>query len=595
MLAGCGLAVLVPFVVAAVNALDSPWAPASDWAIIERCVANVGGGDTPLVGPFSRMGYDHPGPLMFWFLAAPYRLMGRDPHALLLGALVVQAAAAAYVLWVASRRSVAFTVAVTAGLLVLMTSAAHDFGLFTPWNPWLGFLPFLAFVFAAWQLACGRARSLPVVVLAGSWVVQVHLGASLVVAVVAVVAAVLFAVGPRKVAARELRWILLGSGLLAVACWTAPIADQLWGSGNLGRIRDVAADPSEPFLGLGDALGIAAEQLRPDGPWTGGGNLSGFLDFGLGEAPVVWLLAPVASLAIAALVAWRRRMRSLATLTAIAAAAALAGVLSVARISGPAFDYLALWFQPIAFLVYLVGGWAVWIEGRRLASRIGARRDESTARPRAVILGALAALGLVIGLLSWRTAVGANDELVPNRVASAGLVDLLPELREQLDPDVAVQVRPVGPAVIAIGPAVVVDLQRHGFRAFTAAREAATTSSYERGPTGGPCFGRPADGEAVRRLQVYSGAEDVAAAQENADLVVLAEGHPLAEARQDELHELQEVIPAEALFAVNSASDRHDRHGPVEGWEDVTWEDANEVLDLAPWDVPVLVAAVDEG
>jgi hypothetical protein len=591
VLAGCGAALVVPFVAALTNALDSPWAPASDWAIIERCVRNVGSARTPLVGAFSRLGYDHPGPLMFWFLAAPYRLMGREPDALLVGALLVQALAAGYVLWVASRRSTFLTVAVTIGLLGLVTSAAHDYGLFTPWNPWLGFLPYLAFAFAAWELACGWARALPVVVFAASWVVQAHVGSSLVVGAVALLALVLFIIGPRNVAPRELRWLLAGSALLVVACWVGPLADQLWGHGNLGQIIDVSSHPADPLVGLDDALSIAAEQLRPFGPWTGDGNLNGFLDFGLGSASTVWLLAPALSLGIAAAVAWHRRVRSLAVLAAVAATGALAAVASVARISGPPLDYLALWFQPIALLVYLAGAWAAWIELRHLTARY--RAEERSTRPRRVVLaGGLGVLALLFGVLAWRTGQEARDELVPNRVASAGLVDLLPRLRAELDRDVPVQVRAVGPAVIAVGPGVVIDLQRHGFEAYTAPRDPNVEAVYTRGPTGGPCFSRPARGTTLRQLQVYSGADDVAAARDNPDLEVLAEGNPLSTADRTELHELQARFSPETLFFVNATPDRHDRTGPIDDADGLTWEQANFVLDQAPWDVPVLVAAV---
>ncbi|MEZ5133502.1 MAG: hypothetical protein R2699_00170 [Acidimicrobiales bacterium] len=57
-------------------ALGADWVPASDWALIEASVRDVGTAHTPLVGFFSRYGWFHPGPWPLYVLAVPYRLRG---------------------------------------------------------------------------------------------------------------------------------------------------------------------------------------------------------------------------------------------------------------------------------------------------------------------------------------------------------------------------------------------------------------------------------------------------------------------------------------------------------------------------------------
>src|SRR5262245_6610486 len=75
-------------------AVSRPWRPVNDWAIIDDQVRSVGV-VTPLIGAFSRYGWRHPGPWMFWVLAVPYRLGGSSPNAILVGAALLNAAALA--------------------------------------------------------------------------------------------------------------------------------------------------------------------------------------------------------------------------------------------------------------------------------------------------------------------------------------------------------------------------------------------------------------------------------------------------------------------------------------------------------------------
>src|SRR5436305_7493624 len=63
--------------------------PVSDWASIELFVRDVGTHATPLRGAWSRYGWNHPGPLLFFVLAVPYRLSGGDPAVLRAAAIAI--------------------------------------------------------------------------------------------------------------------------------------------------------------------------------------------------------------------------------------------------------------------------------------------------------------------------------------------------------------------------------------------------------------------------------------------------------------------------------------------------------------------------
>ena len=101
--------VVLPFVVAAVVLAGQRYAPVLDLAMTEVRVRDVFGRHSPLIGLPGRIGTfpdqgSHPGPVSFYLLAPAYWITGRSAYGLLLGAIVLNAASALAVVWVAGRR-----------------------------------------------------------------------------------------------------------------------------------------------------------------------------------------------------------------------------------------------------------------------------------------------------------------------------------------------------------------------------------------------------------------------------------------------------------------------------------------------------------
>ena len=69
---------LVPLVFLLVRLLFNHYISTSDIALIESRVRDIGTRSTPLVGPYSRYGWNHPGPFFFYALTIPYRLLGSN-------------------------------------------------------------------------------------------------------------------------------------------------------------------------------------------------------------------------------------------------------------------------------------------------------------------------------------------------------------------------------------------------------------------------------------------------------------------------------------------------------------------------------------
>ena len=84
-----GLAlVLLPFLWSAIVLLviGGRFHSVSDVALTELRVRDIGR-HSPLVGPFSRDDWNHPGPALFYLLAIPYRLVGSNSIGLYIGAI----------------------------------------------------------------------------------------------------------------------------------------------------------------------------------------------------------------------------------------------------------------------------------------------------------------------------------------------------------------------------------------------------------------------------------------------------------------------------------------------------------------------------
>ena len=186
----------------------------SDWASIEMRTRDVFSVDPPVVGAYSRMGWSHPGPLLFYLLAVPYRLFGQDANAMQLGAILVNVVVIALIVWLLSRRGRAPLVAGSVAIAATMWGLPAD-SLGDTWNATLAVLPFFLTIVACWSCACGD-RAAPIVG-AGAYAVaaQAHVGFAFVAGplVVATVLYVLFTPNLRQRLARRLVW---AAALIAV-------------------------------------------------------------------------------------------------------------------------------------------------------------------------------------------------------------------------------------------------------------------------------------------------------------------------------------------------------------------------------------------
>lgn len=186
-----------------------------------------------LVGHYSRVGFNHPGPAVLYLQAAGEGLftdlLGVTPAALngqLVAVMLLHAAVLGAVAGILHGWSARWPVAVSGVAAALLWYAAHDFSLAGAWIPVLVIAPFLLLLVAAASVASGHARHLPVLAATGGVLVHAHVAFVLFVTVLAGAAAVVWATRERLSPPALLRrapraW---AAGVAVVAAFLAPIA-----------------------------------------------------------------------------------------------------------------------------------------------------------------------------------------------------------------------------------------------------------------------------------------------------------------------------------------------------------------------------------
>jgi hypothetical protein len=158
--------VLAPVVAVCVSVIGRHWHPGGDQALEMLRIEDVATSHTPLLGAWSRWGWAHPGPALFWALSPFYRVFGETGVPIGMG--VLNGAAIVGVVLVAHRRG-GTELAALAGLVMALLIRSLGVSLLVDiWNPWAAFLPFVLFVMLAWAVLCRDWAMLPIAVFVGA-------------------------------------------------------------------------------------------------------------------------------------------------------------------------------------------------------------------------------------------------------------------------------------------------------------------------------------------------------------------------------------------------------------------------------------------
>ena len=428
------VAVSIPLVLLLIPPLvhDGPYSNFGDVAATELAVQRATHLDQS-VGAYSRFRWNHPGPLVFYLMAVPYRMLDGQGEALVLGALAINAVAAVWLVVLVGRRcggraGLATAAAVSCLYLLLSTWFLTD-----PWTPPLLVLPASLFIVVCADLALGSRWSLAGAVAVGSYLVQTHVGMT---------AVVVAALGGSIAAAALSRWKRVGlrpmsrrGGMAAMSAlgigallWAPPLWQQVTGRpGNLSLLGRF-------FLagGEGHTIGEAAAAMG-SGILVVPARLHLSEDVGsiAGQAPA--LVAVVAGLVAVTALAWRRRQWFALSLGGISLIAAAASFVSLLRVKGAIHGYLVLWNGAI-----LLGGVVAAGILATTPSGPGAGRPTGRSRPGLPTVGTVV-LALV---MLTTTALSARDASAVDRGVGytnvAGVTAAVGSLLDPLDREVLV-------------------------------------------------------------------------------------------------------------------------------------------------------------
>ncbi len=517
-----GLAAAIPVIHSTVKAVHAEWVPAGDDGIIATRGWDVLTSHTPLVGQYSEAGLvihgqvmHSPGPMLYWLLAWPARFGSVTSLAVAMGAVNTLAIIGCVAL--ARRRGGLILMFATAIGIALMcqslpTEAMHDV-----WNPAAGLFPFLLLIFLGWSLACGDYRLLPLAVLVASYVTQTHL-------MYAAPTAVLLTVGfgglllrwlvrrrgestrrkkpnaqsqsqprppgpaarpaaepARRPAPRVWPWALAAL-LVAAACWTEPVIDQIENKpGNLSMIVRTAEHHGAT---LGASVGwhavVRSVEIRPWWLYVPASEWERKYDVLAtpSSAAVNSTLAILAALALAGSIGalrgrWDLAAAALIGLGLCAAIGLEAASNPSARLLAETLGYTMWWGSEVGLWVWLMLAWALWLglaavarPGlRALRRRVPARREAlgSWTRLVALAIASLASLAAIVAVGDTVAATAKPDSHVYEyrwvRRAAAGIERMIPPRLA-----IAYHLGPLDLGTQPMEPAIRFLLVRHGDR-----------------------------------------------------------------------------------------------------------------------------------
>ncbi|MBX3287183.1 MAG: hypothetical protein KF703_17680 [Actinobacteria bacterium] len=453
---------------AALGAWRAGWQPTGDVAIIGLRSRDAWTLHPPLVGqPTTGSSYAgissfHPGPAEFWLLGPWVRLFG-PALGMLLGTAAINGAALAGVMWTAFRRGGPVLLGFVAlGVAALVRSVGAG-TLYDPFNSEIATYALLLTVLAAWSVAAGDRRLLPMLAAAASLAAQTHVSGAVAVApVVGLTVGVLVVQvrAGRWSPAREQRWLGGAAAVLAVA-WLPVLVREVTGPSNLWALWRTSRAP-HPQIGLAFAVErlLGSLALPPLFVWTP----PDLVFVGTASTAGILVAALVAGGTAALVLVLRAEPRGRGTgfLAACVGLVALASVWTTA--SAPPFSAIrsdvtrATWV--VSLLVWLTAAWAGW-------QLLGAERRRRAAP---FVLPVAAGLALVLAVVALATT--HLEDQRDGRVMSA--VDLASGRAIRNVPDGSYLVTLDGEtAVFTVGPGVALRLE-----------DAGRTVLFGRGPFG---------------------------------------------------------------------------------------------------------------
>jgi hypothetical protein len=406
---------------------DPAFAPAGDIALIESYTVHATHREL-FLGPYSRFGWNHPGPTYFYLLAPFYVMTEHRSAGLSAGALAMNLGALGLLLWACTRQTGHGLLAIMIGLAAVFFTWSAAEMLASQWNPHVLVLPTMAIIVVGAGVASGSLALLPVLAALVSFVVQTHLGLG--PTALATAGAAIALIGWDYARDRQPRprlWPILNATLwLMLLLWLLPIVEELsQPEGNLSRLWTfftvdesegqrfriafrVWADMMSAVVRSDVRVGWGTRIRATPGPWS-----------------QAWAIAQTLAVALILGRAIITRDRFRAALAALLLVASGVALWSITRIEDDIFDHLVFWVAGIGALEVALVVDAVIAPVSRRAGILAPRY----AAVACLLLGLAAA---AIGFQQLRVVVSRSFRPGIEQLSSRRLADvLLPEFERK--------------------------------------------------------------------------------------------------------------------------------------------------------------------
>lgn len=442
-----------------IQGLRRPLAHWADAAVLEIYTINASHG-RQLVGPYSRFGWNHPGPAYFYMLLPLYALSGHNSMSLHLTAFLINLAAVLCIIVAVYRTTRPdFPSLVFYALLILYLRFLCP-SLTLIWNPRIIVLPLCLLLFLCAAFSVGRIATLPAMIFVASFVAQTHLGCMPTVCAlvfVSLLSHLFYSSFLRAESddsdeptrpARTRFWAVAG-GIVLLVMWFPPIVEEISNDpGNFGKMRAFFGQAHERHP-ISDAVvatsrEISAPFLRLFGSKTG--------DFSATSVAVLVSLTVLVGI-------WaglRRQRHYCAALCLLSLVGIVVAFWSVTRIIGEILDYLIRWVSCLGVVGVIGAAGAILPPPERGSESIGVLLVKRAVR---LAIGLLCVLVMIISV--WNMYKTPRPSLV---MWNQDLIERTYErLQEYLDENKIEDVHILGdPEVWPFTQAIVLQLYKRG-------------------------------------------------------------------------------------------------------------------------------------
>jgi hypothetical protein len=390
----------------AIIAWRAGWVPVSDWAVPVVFGWDTFGAHPRVIGQWTSLSrfvskdLYQPGPLQFWLLAIPERIFAPSPAGALVGSALVSTGAVLVLFIVAWRRGGTRMLAATTLVAALLLHGLGAEVLRDPYNPSIAAVCFIAYLAAAWAVVDDDRWFWPVAIAFGSVSAQTHVTYLVPLSTIGLVM-VIATVRNVRAKGPGARWWKVGltSSVVTLACWSGPLLNQFFGSGNLFALVGAGFDNSSHPAGYASGVRRLLDQLMIPPNWL----TKAFVDLPAHRHPMTpWPM--ISAIVVGVFLIWsiwrafRHRDSVISSAGVVSVAAAIGAMYSAARLpieghASQASTNRFFWW-PIGAMFWLVIGWTLI---GLVAGRVRRRR---WAPPSAVADPALVAVAVVVVVIS---------------------------------------------------------------------------------------------------------------------------------------------------------------------------------------------------